>query len=168
MPVDAGRRAFLRGRFPTARDRSLGPPPPALLGRAVEGNACVRCDAPCVAACAPAIIRLHPEEHDLAGKPYLSFEAGGCTFCYDCVDTCPLETPQKASSARIGVAVLDWRACIVRDGVICMSCWSACDHAAVNRDARGRPGIDADACTGCGCCVSVCPTQATRIEFRAE
>ena len=80
--IDSGRRAFLRGALLTragrkaaaVRQQPLGPPPPWHRGWPLQ-DACQGCANPCVTACEPGIIRLHPADHTLAGTPYLDFEA---------------------------------------------------------------------------------------------
>jgi ferredoxin-type protein NapF len=109
------------------------------------------------------VIRLHPSEHSLAGTPYVTFEEAGCTFCGDCVKVCPAATDGAPGSPRIGLAILDQAACIAWNGVICIRCQVSCTWSAIAMDAQGRPAVDADPCTGCGLCVSVCPTKAIRI-----
>jgi ferredoxin-type protein NapF len=108
---------------------------------------------------------LHPEGHTLAGVPYLSFEESGCTFCGDCVERCPATTGDEPLPARIGLAHVDRDACVVWDGVVCMSCRWACPHEAVAMDRDGRPDIDTGACNGCGFCVPVCPTDAIHVSW---
>ena len=113
--------------------------------------------------CEPGIIRLHPENHLLAGVPYLSFERGGCTLCNDCVERCP-ETPGEVPPpARLGLAVVDRAACVAWDGVVCVSCRLACPHQAIEMKGDMRPTVTTGACNGCGFCVSVCPTEAIRV-----
>ena len=98
--MDRGRRAFLRGTLLTRagraqevlRQQPLGPPPPWHRGLALESH-CPGCTHPCVTACDPGIIHLHPQDHDLAGLPYLDFNTSGCTFCKACVEACPVSVP---------------------------------------------------------------------------
>lgn len=60
--------------------------------------------------------------------------------------------------ARIGSA------CVEPKGVSCRRCGEACDADAIRFRPIGggiaAPTLSADACTGCGDCLSVCPTSA--------
>ena len=171
--VDLGRRALLRGRLPDREtgdpslrpSRPLGPPPPCIAGCAPGDNPCVECEAPCVASCGETILRLHPEEHSLAGRAWLTFEATGCTFCDDCIEVCPQaeKAERGPAPARIGLALLSRDACLAWDDVICMSCKLACHYQAIRMDRRGRPEVVRENCTGCGFCAPVCPTDAIQV-----
>jgi len=61
-------------------------------------------------------------------------------------------------------------ACLVRQGVYCRTCGETCEPEAIRfAPAVGRPPmpeIDTDACTGCGECVDVCPTDAVFLKQR--
>jgi len=174
--IDRSRRAFLRGSLFSLEGRreaerekgALGPLPPALTAEMAEGNPCVDCAAPCIPACEPGIVRLHPEGHALAGLPYLTFHDAGCTFCADCIDACPLDRAAAPPPTRLGLAVLEQSTCMAWNGVICMSCQQACTDEAILLDHRFRPGIDLERCTGCGACVSVCPSDAIDVAFTVE
>lgn len=61
-----------------------------------------------------------------------------------------------------GLAVVDRGACIAWNGVICISCRTACDEQAITVDRQQRPAIVEAACTGCGVCIDLCPSQAIR------
>ncbi len=171
--VDPGRRGFLRGQFLSRKGREdvrrqgrlLGPLPPALPVRLVPQQPCKECDNPCVQACEPGIICLHPPGHAFSGMPFLSFESGACTFCHACVDVCPLVHSQAASEEplRLGIAALERSICMAWNGVICMSCQTACGYRAISMDPRRRPHIDANQCTGCGACLGICPAKAIRV-----
>jgi ferredoxin-type protein NapF len=169
--VDAGRRAFLRGALLTRagrqsevlRQQPLGPPPPWHRGQPLL-DACQGCAQPCVSACEPGIIRLHPADHTLAGTPYLDFGASGCTFCRACVEACPLDI-EYASLERpdIGKAHLDRDSCIAWNDVICMSCHRRCDYQAISTVHQRRAQVNPELCNDCGMCVSVCPVGALSI-----
>jgi len=65
-----------------------------------------------------------------------------------------------------GLAVVDRSACIAWNGVICISCRMVCDEQAITVDRQQRPAIVEAACTGCGVCIDLCPSQAIRIRGR--
>ena len=60
--------------------------------------------------------------------------------------------------------------CLTRKGIFCHSCSDACEPDAIRfAPAVGRsptPGIDAEACTGCGECIATCPTHALELTKR--
>jgi ferredoxin-type protein NapF len=170
--MDRGRRAFLRGTLLTRagraqevlRQQPLGPPPPWHRGLALESH-CPGCTHPCLTACDPGIIHLHPQDHDLAGLPYLDFNTSGCTFCKACVEACPLDVTIDNATTRptIGTAQLNRETCIAWDDVICMACSGRCDYHAINTAHQRRAQIDTELCNGCGMCVAACPVQALSI-----
>jgi len=172
--VDNGRRAFLRGAFLTRegregyeqQQRPLGPAPPWHQGH-LDAERCQACDAHCVDACRPGIIKLHPEEHRHSGQPYLNFEASGCTFCADCVTACPMELDNATTPAKLGQVQLNKQTCLAWNDVFCMSCRGHCDHGALSFDQQRRMQLDTDACTGCGRCLSVCPNQTLSFHLRS-
>jgi len=165
--VNNDRRAFLRGAFFTRKGREgyeqqrqpLGPAPPSWHQDRLELELCQVCDAPCVDACSPNIIKIHPEEHQLAGLPYLNFTDSGCTFCGDCVTACPMALDRTVKSPKLGQVKLDRHSCLAWNEVFCMSCRGHCDHGALSLDKQRRMQLDEEACTGCGRCLSVCPNQ---------
>jgi ferredoxin-type protein NapF len=167
--IDQGRRDFLSGQFlfsDSLRARlrepdSRGPRPPCFPDIGKE-DPCAGCDGPCVTACEPGVIRLYPGDHRLAGQPHLCFDDAGCTFCNDCVESCPQTVAEQVPS-KVGTAALDSGSCIAWADVICMSCQFACTDQAISFDRNNRPAIDGDACTGCGLCVHVCPSHSIRV-----
>lgn len=68
----------------------------------------------------------------------------------------------------VGLAQLDEGRCLSHQGVICQSCRAACASEALRFDARFRPEVEAERCTGCGFCIGVCPEQALRIVWARE
>ena len=62
-----------------------------------------------------------------------------------------------------GLAVVDRGTCMAWNGVICISCRAVCEEQAITVDRQQRPTIVEAACTGCGVCIDLCPSQAIRI-----
>lgn len=174
--IDGGRRAFLRGALLTragrraeiGRQQPLGPPPPWHRDWPLH-DACRGCAHPCVAACEPGIIRLHPADHPRAGIPYLDFHVTGCTFCKACLEACPLDIVTTGTDKpALGTAVLNRDACIAWDDVICMSCSGRCDYQAITTVDQRRARVDPERCNGCGMCIAVCPVGALGIGSSAN
>ncbi|HHB11763.1 MAG TPA: 4Fe-4S dicluster domain-containing protein, partial [Chromatiales bacterium] len=140
---------------PASTNGPQGPPPPWHRAR-LQPERCAACAGPCAEVCEAGIVRFHPAGHPLAGTPYLAFEDTGCTFCGQCRDACPMALTEPAE-LLVGLAQLDTGRCLAYNGVLCMSCRSACSAEALRFDARFRPEVDTERCTGCGFCVGVCP-----------
>ncbi len=169
--MDAGRRAFLSGRLFSAGARPavrratkpLGPFPPCLAGAPPEAaGRGTDCASPCVRACPSDLVRIYPDNHEQAGLPYLSFESGGCDFCGDCIDACPVELDAE-KPLSIGVAELRSTGCLTFDGIVCMACRFVCEFNALAFDLHGRPSVVAETCSGCGACVGSCPSNALTV-----
>jgi ferredoxin-type protein NapF len=171
--MDGGRRAFLRGALLTRsgrvrearRHQALGPPPPWHANLPLEAH-CPACTHPCMTACEPGIIRLHPADHTLAGVPWLDFQAAGCTFCGACVEACPIDDAALERSGplpRIGEITLNRTTCLAWNGVICQSCLGRCEVRAITLDRQRRVHADATLCNGCGMCVTACPAGALSV-----
>jgi ferredoxin-type protein NapF len=61
--------------------------------------------------------------------------------------------------------------CLAFNQVMCESCADVCETRAIRFVQRGlvkQPFIDADRCTGCAECVSVCPAKSISLEHSAE
>lgn len=168
------RRALLFGR--DGDDRSERTPgaarvpsplvlrPPWALPGSAFARACTGCVA-CVDACPEQVLVLRK------GKAVFDPERGECSFCHACVDACApgaLRDEGKDAPWIQGAVVDD--ACLGARGVVCASCRDACPAAAIliPPAARGAACIDADACTGCGACVAVCPTDAIHLHQSEE
>ncbi|TNF91247.1 MAG: 4Fe-4S dicluster domain-containing protein [Gammaproteobacteria bacterium] len=165
---DAARRSVLTGAFLTKQGRQkfrpLGPLPP--WHKKIE-HACSTCLQDCVSACPQSIIKLHPDDHQLEGIPYLDFSRAGCTFCGECVKACAQLTEQEDSKPDIGMVKINAGTCLALNGVLCMSCLRPCEPHALSLNKRRQPVVNEDTCTGCGACISVCPVNALYIEISA-
>ena len=108
-----------------------------------------------------------------------------CTFCGECADACPeslfFTRQQRANYPNSDIEPWNYsaqitkdsteshknNACMVTKGIVCHSCKEVCDVSAINMeynlDSIAEPNVNDELCTGCGACVSVCPTNAISI-----
>jgi len=138
--------------------------PPGAQPEEVFYSRCDGCNA-CVKSCPQNVIQL------AAGFPIISFNQAGCTFCGRCVDACD----QGALDAAIALETpWQWRAnigstCLDKRGIVCRACEASCEEDAI----RFRPALGGKTdvsvllktCTGCGACVSSCPTSAISMKI---
>lgn len=158
--MDYARRNFLKGRLGASMHTPLRPPwaqpEPTFL------ETCSRCAA-CLDAC-PEHILVRGD----GGFPEVDFSQGECTFCRACADVCragALDAPPAGTPwnyvARIGTA------CLGAQRVYCRSCGEICERSAIHFSLIPQgvplPRVSSEDCSGCGACVSVCPTRAVEI-----
>jgi len=92
---------------------------------------------------------------------------GECTFCYQCAEVCPepIFLPQSNSPWQIKADIK--QNCLAYQNVECRSCGETCDTMAIQFKLQlnkvAQPVINVDDCSGCGACVSVCPTAAIHV-----
>ncbi|WP_373976027.1 ferredoxin-type protein NapF [Chitinibacter sp. SCUT-21] len=156
MSVDLSRRSLLFGRKPAQEPVNVFRPPWA---NERFTDICTRC-AECITVCPSQVI----VKGD-AGFPEIDYKYGECTFCGECRDVCQ----PKALSAedpwhrhvQIGAQ------CIAYSGVDCRVCGEVCDTAAIKFALQvgtvAQPQLNIDACTGCGACMTSCPTAAIQM-----
>jgi ferredoxin-type protein NapF len=159
MGVSLSRRDVLLGRVDT-RIRAL---PPGFIGDRPE--VCSDCSI-CIDHCPTSIIVINE------GHLSLDFSQGECTFCGECRTHCPAATDLFDRGERVSHVMRIGNQCLSHSGVDCQACRDYCPVNAIRfRPRRGGPflpEIVADTCTGCGACVTVCPTAAVSIEQRSE
>jgi ferredoxin-type protein NapF len=147
-------------------------PPGALTPDDQFLAACTGC-GDCVPAC-PTKSILTIEHEELTSLPVINPRHKPCYLCTDlpCIAACKegaLVSPGGPDQVRIGIAKVDPRICITFRGEICQSCYKACPFPNLAILMIGsRPLISNSACTGCGLCVQVCPTQPRAITIVPE
>ncbi|CAK4075819.1 ferredoxin [Vibrio variabilis] len=119
---------------------------------------CTRCGK-CEQACETSIIRKGD-----GGFPTVDFSIDECTFCYQCAEVCPepifLSKEDRPWNANATIN----ESCLAHQNVECRSCGDMCETMAIKFKLEigkvAQPNIELDDCTGCGACVSVCPTSS--------
>ncbi len=125
---------------------------------------CVKCETKaCASSCEEEIIVIRAD-----GTPMLNFTKKGCTFCEACAVACEadvLTLENLHTSEHINAKfVIVPNSCVAHNGVICFSCKEPCIDDAILFNGMFNPVIDMDLCTGCGYCLSRCPTKAISYE----
>lgn len=169
-PINRSRRGFFTGSLLTREGRQqidqavkrLGLIPPDLKSVLLTDN-CVNCNGNCSLICPQKIIKRHPNNHQIAGQPYLDFSENGCTFCHQCHTACPHTTDQEAMQNNLGKAHINHQQCYAWLDIICMSCISICPAQLIKFNHSRKPSVQQDNCTGCGICIKVCPATAISI-----
>ncbi|MGF1685987.1 ferredoxin-type protein NapF [Photobacterium japonica] len=152
------RRLFMRRQQPDF------PRLPWVVDEDTFTDHCTRCNQ-CVSHCETQIITKGD-----GGFPTVDFQRGECTFCYRCADACPepLFRPQAESPWDMVAAIST--ECLAQKNVECRSCGDMCETQAIGFKLQvggvATPIIEADACTGCGACVAVCPTSAITLALQ--
>lgn len=142
---------------------------------------CTQCRQ-CVDACEENIIKLAD-----GGYPELDFNKGECTFCEACVNACETQfsesvvgaDKQKASPALVknqGLKAFYFDlkiddSCLSKQKISCQSCQEVCDSQSISMKwltSIPVPEISLEDCTGCGACVSICPSSSFKMSALAS
>lgn len=134
---------------------------PWAISEEVFTDACTRC-GDCVSVCPEKIII-----KGSGGFPVLSFANDGCSFCQKCVQACQ-EPLFRSIDERAFLFHASINAqCFPMQGIECRSCAEACEVNAISfafgANRLATPQLSAEACTGCGVCLSICPADAIAI-----
>jgi len=145
--------------------------PPGAMAEAEFLDTCSRCRK-CVDACPEYCIvpaqsaRMGAPE----GTPLLFPNESACTMCGECMHVCPTGAlvPIPEEFIRIGVARISPITCIAHGEDHCTACHDACPVVPNAVTFPGgivgsSPEVNRDTCTGCGLCVSPCPTEPKSI-----
>ncbi|MBT3627391.1 MAG: hypothetical protein HOM52_18500 [Rhodospirillaceae bacterium] len=127
---------------------------------------CTRCDK-CIGACEFNVIFKLPADlgHTAAGTPAMDLLNRGCHMCADwpCAAACEpdaLKLPEPDSAPdKFAHAEIDTEQCLPYQGPECGACADSCPVDGALQWRGPRPVINADKCTGCGCCREICITE---------
>ncbi len=159
--VNHQRRNFLRGKG------SSNPPLfrlPWVTNEQLFIQQCTRCDD-CINVCEEKIIVVGSGTY-----PEINFALGECTFCQKCVEVCQQnffnsDKTQPAWESQLTIK----DNCLAKKFVFCQSCRDACEYQAIkfiySQCAIPEPQINQDLCSGCGACVSLCPSQSIQLSL---
>lgn len=131
---------------------------PGFIVNSVEQ--CGKCnDSSCKTVCEEGIII---REGDAI--PYLDFSRRGCTFCGECSKVCEYDCfiaqPVESIDVRVEINILN---CLAWNKTICRTCADVCNEKAIHFTGLWNPEIDMNACSGCGFCIGVCPSNTIQI-----
>lgn len=154
------RRDFLRAGRRSDAGRLC--PPGVSLADLADCTGCGKC----VEHCPTGIVAL------VDGLPALDFTVGECTLCGACAAACPAPVFRRGAVDRFDHVVAIAETCLPLNRIDCQACRDACPEAAIRfRPVRGGPFVPelaADACTGCGACIAVCPVGALAVREDAH
>lgn len=173
LALAAGALSGLAVRRPAAAGELR--PPGALPPGAFE-RACIGCFR-CAEVCPTRAIRFPNGAGLGAGHPFLALRESPCVLCMACTGVCPTGALQPipavpvrvAAEVRIGVPVLDRKACLPWSNQgVCRLCAYVCPigEAAVELvGPQQAPLFHPEKCVGCGLCEEACPTEARAIRI---
>jgi ferredoxin-type protein NapG len=156
--------------------------PPGSLAESDFNARCIKCGQ-CVDACPYDTLKLATADAGIPiGTPYFIPIDIPCYMCEDipCLKACPTGAIDPAleniDDSRMGLAVIDIENCLSWQGLRCEICHRECpvkDKAItvehhprrLSKHAMFVPLVHSDACTGCGICEKVCPTQKAAIRI---
>jgi ferredoxin-type protein NapF len=123
---------------------------------------CTRCDN-CITACPTNIIH-----RGSGGFPELDFTINECLLCKDCITSCDIDLFDLHQDAPWGLKATIGNDCLNSKKIYCRSCSDSCEIEAISfkftSTILADPIIDNEACTGCGACVSSCPSNVITMQ----
>lgn len=161
--MDNARRSFLRGHFSKPPQTRPPRPPWAVDNDVLFVEKCTRC-AECITSCPTSVLKMGD-----GGFPEVSFQLNGCDLCGKCAQVCQPKALIQAPSMPAWPWIAEIStACLAQQQVECRVCGEFCDQQAIRfkplLGGVSPPQVQSVNCTGCGHCVSKCPTQAIQMK----
>ena len=126
----------------------------------------------CVSVCPYEAIEVCREngENGCYGYPVIKPRRQACYFCEDfpCIAACESGAlSMERKDLPLGIAVIDPNICFAYRGVFCPACVVKCPLSGKAISLiDNKPVVNGEACTGCGICVQVCPTEQPAIRIK--
>lgn len=152
---EQGRRGFFTALASVFKEESSHMIRPPYASGEETFDICQTCDAMCVSMCEEKIIK-----RDAQGIVFLDFSRSGCSDCHKCLEACTPNVLNDPTKFIQGKAKISTMSCMSHHDTICFSCKEPCMDNAIVFEGMFRPIIIPNKCTGCGYCVSVCPSGA--------
>jgi len=134
--------------------------PPYFVNESLFHNECYKCEAKCATVCEEKIIKIASDK-----TPYLDFSKSGCTYCDECAKVCEFKVLTLENKKFINATIsINKNNCVSWHHTMCFSCKDPCLDNAIDFAAMFMPVIN-NKCTGCGFCISKCPTNAIDIKI---
>ena len=140
--------------------------PPGAQDETAFISHCIRCQE-CVRSCMTGCLEPTGKEYGASKlwTPRFDPALGKCEFSLcgrACAEACPVGAIRRPPDAevRVGTAAVTRTKCIAwAQGKSCLICYERCSYQAIDFDAKGRPQVIQDGCTGCGACQNTCITN---------
>ncbi len=140
--------------------------PPGAQDETAFTTRCLRCGE-CVRACLTQCLEPAPREFGMAKlwTPRFDPALAKCEFGLcgrACAQACPVGAIREPADeeVRIGNAAVTRSKCIAwAEDKACLVCYERCSYSAIEVNARGRPRVVPENCTGCGACQNTCVTN---------
>lgn len=134
---------------------------PYIKDISLVGIVCKECDKPCIDICKTGIIAIKDD------VPVLNVKDNGCIFCKECAKACSSidknVLDEKLVDKIYALVTIKTLGCLSWNNTMCYTCKDVCEFNAISFFGTFRPTINKDVCTGCGVCISACPTSAIEI-----